>query len=265
MASTGRAASGHETTGLLNEPRRTRRGEATTPSVLSETYKISGTNDVQIVRFLLFLLLVSNRRCAREPIARGDGRGASGPNRPAQAKGRTGLLRYGCVTVLTATRVSRKLRTSRGAHAGAVRHRSDFVRGAPHCLRQWASKQCSPARRRDSTLGVAFLIWITRNPLKSPESDEGIQENPSPFSWSGLVWIWFGLEEFGLRRSADGVDRSRPARASPSEWAKLSRTGMAEFGVQAIERLESTPDSPTGGQGASSPTAPARSRCGDAD
>src|SRR5208337_2817782 len=91
LASTGRAgraASGHETTGLLNEPRRTRRGEATTPSVLSETYKISGTNDVQIVRFLLFLLLVSNRRCAREPIARGDGRGASGPNRPAQAKGR---------------------------------------------------------------------------------------------------------------------------------------------------------------------------------
>src|SRR5208337_3479911 len=83
-----RTASGHETAGLLNEPRRTRRGEATTPSVLSETYKISGTNDVQIVRFLLFLLLVSNRRCAREPIARGDGRGASGPNRPAQAKGR---------------------------------------------------------------------------------------------------------------------------------------------------------------------------------
>src|SRR5271166_1152591 len=112
-----RTASGHETAGLLNEPRRTRRGEATTPSVLSETYKISGTNDVQIVRFLLFLLLVSNRRCAREPIARGDGRGASGPNRPAQAKGRTGLLRYGCVTVLTATRVSRKLRTSRGTRS----------------------------------------------------------------------------------------------------------------------------------------------------
>src|SRR5271166_1497368 len=119
-------------------------------------------------------------------------------------------------------------------------------------------------RRRDSVLEF-FLILTARNPLKSPESDEGIQENPSPFSWSGLVWIWFGLEEFGLRRSADGVDRSRPARASPSEWAKLSRTGMAEFGVQAIERLESTPDSPTGGQGASSPTAPARSPCGDAD
>ena len=40
-----------------------------------------------------------------------------------------------------------------------------------------------------------FLIWIGGNLLKSPESDEGIQDDPSPFSWSGLVWIWFGLEE----------------------------------------------------------------------
>src|SRR5208337_3329744 len=45
-----------------------------------------------------------------------------------------------------------------------------------------------------------FLPWIARNPLKSPESDEGIQENPSPFSWFGLVRLWFGLERFGLRR-----------------------------------------------------------------
>ncbi len=42
----------------------------------------------------------------------------------------------------------------------------------------------------------------TRNRLKSPELDEGIQENPSPFS--GLVWLGFGLEEFGPRRSTDG-------------------------------------------------------------
>src|SRR5271165_6309437 len=55
-------------------------------------------------------------------------------------------------------------------------------------------------RRRDSVLEF-FLILTARNPLKSPESDERIQENPSPFSWSGLVWIWFGLEQFGLRRS----------------------------------------------------------------
>ncbi len=36
--------------------------------------------------------------------------------------------------------------------------------------------------------------WIARNPLKSPESDEGIQENPSPFPWFLLVWLGFGLE-----------------------------------------------------------------------
>src|SRR5271157_4404204 len=36
-----------------------------------------------------------------------------------------------------------------------------------------------------------FLIWVARNPLKSLKSDEGIQENPSPFSWTGLVL--FGL------------------------------------------------------------------------
>ena len=34
-----------------------------------------------------------------------------------------------------------------------------------------------------------ILIWTARNTLKSPESDEEIQENPSSFSWSGLVGI----------------------------------------------------------------------------
>jgi len=59
-----------------------------------------------------------------------------------------------------------------------------------------------------------FDVWTAPNPLKSPESDEGIQDNPSPFPWSGLVWICVGLEEFGLMHSADVVGRSR---ASPSE------------------------------------------------
>src|SRR5271166_5281535 len=52
----------------------------------------------------------------------------------------------------------------------------------------WAAR---PAVR-DSSLRAAraiFLAWIARNPLKSPESDEGIQGNPSPFSWSGLDWL----------------------------------------------------------------------------
>jgi hypothetical protein len=38
-----------------------------------------------------------------------------------------------------------------------------------------------------------FFLWIAGNPLKSPDSDEGIQENPREskpfflgFSWSGL-------------------------------------------------------------------------------
>jgi hypothetical protein len=37
--------------------------------------------------------------------------------------------------------------------------------------------------------GGKKFLWITRNPLKSPESDEGIKENPRPFSWFGLVWF----------------------------------------------------------------------------
>ncbi len=83
--------------------------------------------------------------------------------------------------------------TPKAARAGAVRNPRTSSRGA-HRLRQWAGCSLAAGRRRDSILGVAFLIWTARNPLKSPESDEGIQDNPSPFSWSGLVWIWFGLE-----------------------------------------------------------------------
>ena len=52
--------------------------------------------------------------------------------------------------------------------------------------------------------GENFFPWTPRNPLKSPELDEGIQENPSPFSLSGLDWLWFGLEEFGPRRCGVG-------------------------------------------------------------
>src|SRR5271165_5344438 len=63
-----------------------------------------------------------------------------------------------------------------------------------------------------------FLIWTAGKPLKRPESDEEIQENPNPFSWSGLAWIWFGLEEIGLRRSARR--RRLLAPNAPSGWAK---------------------------------------------
>ncbi len=45
-----------------------------------------------------------------------------------------------------------------------------------------------PGRDTIGRLGSnIFLIWLARNPLKSPESDEGIQEYPSRVSWFGLV------------------------------------------------------------------------------
>jgi len=81
--------------------------------------------------------------------------------------------------------------TTRGLHPEAPLRQAMGLEGCslPACA--------SPSLER-------FFIWIASNPLKSPESDEGIQENPSPFSWCGLVWLGFGLEEFGLRRSARG-------------------------------------------------------------
>jgi len=42
-----------------------------------------------------------------------------------------------------------------------------------------------------------FFSWIAHNPLKSPESDEEIQGNPSRFFLVFLGFRWFRLEEFG--------------------------------------------------------------------
>src|SRR5271165_4857938 len=90
--------------------------------------------------------------------------------------------------------------------AGAVRHPRTSSRGA-HC----------PGNEPRSLRAVfliwtAWTAWTARNPLKSPESDEGIQDNPSPFSWFGLVRVWFGLEKFGLRP----FRRPRRLSVSPS-------------------------------------------------
>src|SRR5271165_1194495 len=82
------------------------------------------------------------------------------------------------------------------AHAGS-RRRSRLTFNTRHL---WLARLRGHDNDR-TAWALLFLIWTARNPLKSPESDERIQENPSPFSWSGLVWIWFGLEQFGLRRS----------------------------------------------------------------
>ena len=71
---------------------------------------------------------------------------------------------------------------------------------------------------RGACVGMAgasrdFFIWTARNPLKCPELDERIQGNPSLFSWSGLDWLRFGLDEFGPRRYGVGrllrVDEAR--------------------------------------------------------
>jgi hypothetical protein len=39
-----------------------------------------------------------------------------------------------------------------------------------------------------------FLFWIARNPLKSPESDEGIQINPRESKLAFLGFSWSGLD-----------------------------------------------------------------------
>jgi hypothetical protein len=106
-----------------------------------------------------------------------------------------------------------------------------------------ARPEANAASRRVAGFGKTgasrpFLIWIGRNPLKSPESDEGIQGNPSPFPWSGLDLLWFGLEEFGLRRC--GVGRSLPARLS-TRVNEARRRGRSEIGLGSYSRREMAP------------------------
>jgi hypothetical protein len=63
------------------------------------------------------------------------------------------------------------------------------VPSKPFRLVPHAAGQRRAAVRREGGKKGIFLIWMLRNPLKSPESDEEIQGNPSPFSWSGLDWL----------------------------------------------------------------------------
>src|SRR5208337_3057655 len=74
--------------------------------------------------------------------------------------------------------------------------------GAPAKISRHCCRMDSPS------LGVTFFLGIARNPLKSPESDKRIQENPSSFSWFGLVRLWFGLEGFGRGATRDHVRRA---------------------------------------------------------
>ena len=93
---------------------------------------------------------------------------------------------------------------------------SDSVEAVPPavaCDRSIGTRRTARIPHRSAGRGpkwnLRFFIWTACNPLKSPESDKGIQENPRLFSWFGLAWLWFGLEKFGLTRSADRVGRSR--------------------------------------------------------
>ena len=54
-----------------------------------------------------------------------------------------------------------------------------------------------------------FFIWIRCNPLKSPESAKGIQENPRTFSWICLVFLGFICMDFALRLCRRLRDRFR--------------------------------------------------------
>jgi len=117
-------------------------------------------------------------------------------------------------------------------HEGRTGKRS-FLRGpspAAGRLRMRTVEWADPGVLLGRNDGI-FLTWTARNPLKSPDSDEGIQENPSPFSWSSLGWLWFGLEEFGPRRYGDG--RSLLPRLSirrgRSEIRLGSYDGMMEW------------------------------------
>jgi hypothetical protein len=54
-----------------------------------------------------------------------------------------------------------------------------------------------PQTRVDAT--AEFFIWIRRNPLKRPESANGIQGNPSLFPWIPLVFFGFIWRKLALR------------------------------------------------------------------
>jgi hypothetical protein len=50
-----------------------------------------------------------------------------------------------------------------------------------------------------------FLVWIARKSLKSPESDEGIQENPRKSKLSFLGFPWSGLVGLGQNWPRGGI------------------------------------------------------------
>jgi hypothetical protein len=73
-------------------------------------------------------------------------------------------------------------------------------------------------------LAVEFFVWNRCNPLKSPESDEGIQENPRIFALDSLP---FSLDLFGLAWSC--LESFREQDATPSlRWPPTRHAHLAD-------------------------------------
>ena len=71
------------------------------------------------------------------------------------------------------------------AGAGGLRGRCSARNSRGRRMREPCIAKGSPVTPQSEAREL-ILIWTARNSLKSPESDEEIQENPSSFSWSSL-------------------------------------------------------------------------------
>lgn len=69
---------------------------------------------------------------------------------------------------------------------------ADFVLERRSLARQDLDRARRPPQAALDPAAI-FLLGFARNPLKSPESDEEIQENPRLFPWFFLVWLGLAL------------------------------------------------------------------------
>jgi hypothetical protein len=105
-----------------------------------------------------------------------------------------------------------------------------FCRAVPAGSRTRAATQPgrSPRFRRIGRIRN-FLSQVAYNPLKRLESDEGIQENPSPISLVRLGLAWAGLEECDLL-APNGFGQPRVS-AGVKQRPRLAVTGSALGGT----------------------------------
>ena len=139
------------------------------------------------------------RKWRRKSLERPDSRPEMAPRRAR----RSASPRPACLRSRVDEAESESPGTSKAAHAGAVHRPRTSSRGA-HVLSQWASKDaCRWAPTRTQARELNFLIWNAGNPLKSPKSDEGIQEKPSPLNLAtSMMGRWaFWRAGAGGRRS----------------------------------------------------------------